>query len=191
MIDCKTFLARYSDYRDGELSWAEREEMDAHADECASCARYDRVVHRGIDVFRTLPEIEVSDDFAERLKWRLHQADYEMGQERRRASPAQAVGTLALAAGVALAAWVPLMHPRPFVGRLPAVAAAAPRQATFFRRLVSARLHQEATGLTSRLAQIGVTVNEAPYHDVVFGSQGPLVGQVAVYTPPAATDVQP
>jgi anti-sigma factor RsiW len=183
MIDCKTFLAQYSDYRDGELPWTEREEMDAHADACPSCARYDRVVHRGIDVFRTLPDIEVSDDFGERLKWRLHQADYEMSLERRRASPSQAIGTLALAAAVALAAWVPLMHPRPFVGRLPAVAAAAPYRATAFRRLVSARLHQEATGLTSRLAAIGVTVNEAPFHDVVFRSRGPLVGQVAVNTP--------
>ncbi|HKP73906.1 MAG TPA: zf-HC2 domain-containing protein, partial [Longimicrobiaceae bacterium] len=78
MIDCDTYLAWYSDYRDGELSWAEREEMEDHAEGCESCARHDHVVHRGTNVFRALPELTVSDDFADRLQWRLHQTDHEM-----------------------------------------------------------------------------------------------------------------
>jgi len=185
MIDCNTFIARYSDFRDGDLSWAESVEMEAHVDDCPTCAHYHRVVQRGTDVFRALPELEVSDDFGDRLRWRLYQADDEMRRARSGAAPAQAAGTLAIAAAVAFAAWVPLMRARPPVGRLPAVAAAAPSQATLFRRLASGALHQEATGLTSRLAQIGVHVNEMPYHDVVFRPQGPLVGQLAVFTPPA------
>jgi hypothetical protein len=184
MLDCNTFIARYSDFRDGDLSWAEGVEMEAHLDDCPACAHYHRVLQRGTDVFRALPELEVSDDFADRLRWRLYQADDEMRRARSGAAPAQAAGTLAIAAAVAFAAWVPLMHPHPAVGRLPAVAASAPSQATLFRRLTSGALHQEATGLTSRLAQIGVRVNEMPYHDVVFRPQGPLVGQLAVYTPP-------
>ena len=184
MIDCNTFIARYSDFRDGDLSWAESVEMEAHVDDCESCAHYHRVVQRGTDVFRALPELEVSEDFGERLRWRLYQADDEMRRARGGAAPAQAAGTLAIAAAVAFAAWVPLMHSGPAVGRLPAVAA-APSQATLFRRLASEALHQEATGLTSRLAQIGVRVNEMPYHDVVFRRQGPLVGQLASFTPPA------
>ncbi len=182
MIDCNTFIARYSELRDGDLSWAEREEMEAHVDDCEACARYDRVLQRGTDVFRALPELEVSDDFGDRLRWRLYQADHEMRRERS-AAPAQAAGTLAIAAAVAFAAWVPLMSSRPSVGRLPAVAASAPSQATLFRRVASRALHQEATGLTSHLAQIGVRVNEMPYHDVVFRPQGPLVGQLASSTP--------
>ena len=190
MIDCDTFLARYSGFRDGDLSWAEREEMEAHADDCPQCAHYHRVVQRGTDVFRELPELTVSDDFADRLRWSLHQADDEMRRERLGAGPAQAVGTLAIAAAVAFAAWVPLMQPRPSVGRLPAVAAAAP-QSSLFGRMVMGSLHEEATTLTSRLAQIGVAVDEMPYHDVVFRPHGPLVGQLAVYTPPpAGTDFQ-
>src|SRR3954453_17281262 len=100
MIDCDTFLARYSDFRDGDLSWAEGEEMEAHADECPSCAHYHRVLQRGTDVFRALPELTVSDDFAGRLQWRLHQADDEMRRARAGAGPAQAVGTLAIAAAI-------------------------------------------------------------------------------------------
>ena len=34
MMDCDTFLAEYSAYRDDELSWAERESFEAHLDEC-------------------------------------------------------------------------------------------------------------------------------------------------------------
>lgn len=192
MIDCQTFLAQYTDYRDGEMSWAEREEMDAHVDDCPSCAHYDDVVRRGTDVFRGLPELEVSDDFAERLRWRLYQADDELRRERRRASPAQAVGTLAIAAAVAATAWVPLMHPRPAVGRLPAIAASAPRESALLKRLMLRSLHQEGIGVTSRLAQIGVQVEEMPYHDVLFSRPGPLVGTLASSDAPAAlADVQP
>jgi anti-sigma factor RsiW len=192
MIDCNTFIARYSDFRDGDLSWAESVEMEAHVDDCPACAHYHRVVQRGTDVFRALPELEVSDDFGDRLRWRLYQADDEMRRARSGAAPAQAAGTLAIAAAVAFAAWVPLMHSPRAVGRLPAVAAAAPTQATLFRRLATGALHQEATSLTSRLAQIGVHVNEMPYHDVVFRPQGPLVGQLASYAPPAdAAPLQP
>jgi len=186
MIDCNTFIARYSDFRDGDLSWAESVEMEAHVDDCPACAHYHRVLQRGTDVFRALPELEVSDDFGDRLRWRLYQADDEMRRARSGTAPAQAAGTLAIAAAVAFAAWVPLMHSRPFVGRLPAVAAAAPTQSALFRRLVTGSLHQEATGLTSRLAQIGVHVNEMPWHDVVFRPQGPLVGQLASYAPQPA-----
>jgi len=186
MIDCDTYLAWYSDYRDGELSWAEREEMEDHAERCASCERYDHVVHRGTDVFRGLPELTVSDDFADRLQWRLHQADHELRLERRAAGPAQAAGTLAIAAAVAFAAWVPLMRSRPPVGHLPAAVAAAPRQASLFSRRMMGSLHQEATGLTSRLVEIGVHVDEMPYHDLVFRPHGPLVGELASASGPMA-----
>jgi len=55
------------------------------------------------------------------------------------------------------------------------------------RRLLSHPEHQEATRLTSSLAELGVRVREMPYHDVVFGTQASLVGEVAVTTTPPAT----
>ena len=139
MIDCNTFIARYSDFRDGDLSWAESVEMEAHVDDCPACAHYDRVLRRGTDVFRALPELEVSDDFGDRLRWRLYQADDEM-RRARSGAPAQAAGTLAIAAAVAAAGCREALAPT--VGRLPAVAASAPSQATLFRRLTSGALHQ-------------------------------------------------
>jgi len=191
MIDCQTFLERYSAYLDHDVSWAEREEMEAHADGCEACAQYDRVLRRGTDVLRGLPEIEVSDDFGERLQWRLYQADWEAKRERTLAGPAQALGTVGIAALIAVAAWVPLMRPRPAIGHLPTVAVEAPsRQGMLFRRLLSHPPNQEATGLTSSLAELGVRVREMPYHDVVFGPQASIVGDVAVTTaPPAAPQI--
>jgi hypothetical protein len=179
MIDCQTYLERYSAYLDHDVSLAEREEMEAHADLCESCAHYDRVVRRGTDVLRDLPEIEVSDDFGDRLRWRLYQAEHEESRERR-AAPMQALGSVALAGMIALAAWVPLMRPRPAVGHLPAVAVEAPRKGMLVRHLLAGHAPLEATGLTSRLAEIGVRVREMPYHDVVFEPRSPLVGSVAV-----------
>jgi hypothetical protein len=194
MIDCQTFLEQYSGLRDELLGWPEREQMHEHLDACDACAHYDRVVKGGTAALCALPELEVSDDFAERLRWRLHQADDEARRAQRGATPGQAVGTFAIAAAVAMAAWVPLMNPRPQVGRLPAVAASAPHAATLLERMLPRAEHQEATALTSRLAEIGVRVGEMPYHDLVFRQQGPLVGQVAVYEPPApdpAANLQP
>ena len=190
MISCQTFLDRYSAYLDHDVSWAEREEIEAHADECESCARYDRVVRRGTDVLRDLPELEVSEDFGERLQWRLYQADHEAKRERM-ARPAQAMGTVALAGMIALAAWVPLMRPRPSVGSLPAVAAAAPAKQGVLRRLLPDAAHKEATGLTSRLAELGVRVREMPYHDVVFGSHAPMGAGLAVTMPAVTAGIQP
>jgi anti-sigma factor RsiW len=184
MIDCQKFLAEYSAYRDDELSWAEREAFEAHLDECDSCAHYDRVVRRGTDVFRDLPEIEVSEDFAARLQHRLYHVEEERRWAGRRASSGAATATFTLAAAVAVAAWVPLMRPSaPRPAALPAVAVQAPARESFLSRLVGTQ-HLEATGLTSRLARVGVSVREMPYHDVVFRPSGPLT-TLAVYTEPA------
>jgi hypothetical protein len=185
MIDCGTFLEQYSGLRDEALSWPEREQMQLHLAGCASCAHYDRVVRGGAATLRALPELEVSDDFAERLRWRLHQADDEARRARLAATPGQAVGTFAIAAAVAMAAWVPLMNPRPSPARLPAVAASAPESVTLLQRLIPRGGPAEATTLTSRLAEIGVRVSERPYHELVFSQQGPLLGQLAVNAPPA------
>jgi hypothetical protein len=183
MMDCQEFLAHHTEWLDGELPWAERQALEAHAGACPSCARYDRVVRRGAEVFRKqLPELEVSDDFMDRLRHRIYSEDLERARAERRATPGAALATAAIAASVALFAWVPLMQPRERLVSLPAIAAETPRQ-TLVQRLVTSPLHPEATGLTSRLAQMGVDVEEMPYHDLVFRPHGPVVGQLASFVP--------
>jgi anti-sigma factor RsiW len=185
MMDCKEFLASHSAYRDGELSWPEREACEAHLDACEACARYDRVVWRGAELVRDLPRIEVSEDFGERLRHRLYHVEEEMRAPRFAVGGAgTAASTLAIAAVLAMAAWIPLMQPRDRVVELPGVAARAPDPRGVVDQIV-APVHVEATRLTSHLAQIGVAVQELPYHDLVFRPRGPLVGQLAVMEPQA------
>jgi anti-sigma factor RsiW len=178
MVDCERFLAEYSAYRDGELSWEDREAFDEHLFECASCERYDRVVSRGADVLRDLPEIEVSEDFAARLQHRLYHVDEEEAWAGRRASARQALATLAVAACVAAAAWIPLARQGSGapVLHLPAVAVQAPA-----RTLAADPRHVEASTLTSQLKRLGVAVYELPYHDLIFRKDGPLGGSLASY----------
>lgn len=184
MMDCQTFLAGYSDLRDGDVSGDEREALRAHAEACPTCARYDRVVGQGVLLYRALPELEVSSDFGDRLRHRLYHEDMERAWARRRAGPGAALATAAIAAGIALFAWVPLVRTRDALPSLPAVAVSAPEPG-LVKRMLRGALHKETAGLTSRLAEIGVAVQEMPYHDLVFRPQGPVVGQLAAYTPGA------
>jgi anti-sigma factor RsiW len=180
MTSCERFLAGYSAFRDDVLPWEERVEMEVHLDECPSCARYDRVVSRGAEVYRELPQLEVSEDFAARLQHRIYTEDLEAVRARNASRSATAVATMGMAAALAAAVSVPLV--REFAG------GEAPRQAAastvpFAERLAAwDGAHREAGRVTSQLARLGVAVAELPYHDLVFKKDGPLVTTVAAYT---------
>lgn len=73
---------------------------------CASCARYDRVVRRGIDLVRELPDVQPSESFDIRLQHRLLHIRDADALARPRATGAAALG---IAAAIALLAWSPLL----------------------------------------------------------------------------------
>ena len=175
MIDCETFLANYSSFRDGDVSWEEREAFEEHLDECASCARYHRVVSDGAQVFRGLPELEVSESFQARLEARLYEVDLERVIEKRRASAATATATLSVAAVIAAAAWVPVMSMGAAgVGTLPMVSAQAARPS------VPLADGENRPSLSAQLAALGVW--HPPYSDLFRDS--PLatpVGTLGAY----------
>ncbi|MDP9348293.1 MAG: zf-HC2 domain-containing protein, partial [Gemmatimonadota bacterium] len=77
-MDCEQFLDGYSDFRDGLLPFEDAVEFEIHLDACESCGRYDRVLRRGADLCRDLPEVEASEDFRARLQDRLHHVAEEM-----------------------------------------------------------------------------------------------------------------
>jgi len=139
MVDCDRFLEEYSDFRDGLLGREEGGEFEAHLRACATCARYDRVVRRGAQLYRDLPELQVSDDFMERLQHRIHHVEEEMRAPTRYASGISASAVLSIAAVLALAAWLPVLRPEPGVPALPAVAAHPPAEGEP-RLFVSAQL---------------------------------------------------
>lgn len=171
MMDCDTFLDGHSDFRDGLLALPDRVAFEAHLRECDHCARYDRVVDRGVRVLRDRPELEVSDDFMDRLQHRLYHVDDEMAAARRRRSPVSrgAVAALGAAASVAAVALLPRLYSgaAPTVTLLQPVAATAPATPAPGYRVVQAP-QAPSQGLAAQLEEVGVDVYPMPYADVLY-----------------------
>lgn len=127
MVDCARFLDEYSEFRDGSLAPEESREFEAHLSGCASCARYDRVVSRGAGIFRSLPELQPSEDFAARLQHRIFHVEDEMRAPGRSFSGVPTPAVLSIAAVLAMAAFLPVLRPvADELHSLPAVVARAP-----------------------------------------------------------------
>ena len=149
MLDCADFLDGYTDYRDGRLDDAILVEFRQHLADCASCARYDRVVQCGTRLCRELPTLTPSDDFQARLQHRI----FHLEDDRRRLGasgsgvPTQYI--LSIAALLMIAAWAPLARPRralPQPAWLPAIVAHAPHTGDERRGAARASLQAESPG---------------------------------------------
>lgn len=170
MVDCDFFLSEYSSLRDGRAAAGLRDALEAHRAACPSCARYDRVVRGGASLLKDTPELRVSDDFAARLEGRLAEVDLEMAVEGRRGQPGTAAATAAVAAGLALAAWLPVLGGDDG-GTLPPVSAHAP--AAMAAPLYLLELPEDAPAaaprpgtLATQLSDLGVW--KTPYSDLLF-----------------------
>ncbi len=124
-MQCEEFLEGYSEFLDGRLGKERRAAFEAHREACCICGRYDRVVQRGLSVWRNLPDIDPSPDFLPRLRHRLYHVDDEahLSQSRHVGSAAliavAAVGMLALA-------WLPFATRMTVEVELPPLAVEAP-----------------------------------------------------------------
>lgn len=122
MVECARFLDHYSDYRDGLLPSDEEWRFEAHVRGCDSCARYDRVVRDGVQVFRSLPQLTPSPDFQQRLMGRLYAWEGMMA----RGSGTSLGVTLAICLALGVGAWVPTLRSTEQVIQLPPIVAHAP-----------------------------------------------------------------
>lgn len=105
---CDQLRQRHGDYLDGLLPAAELARVQSHLDECDACARYDRVVRRGLELARALPELTPAHDFELRLQHRIFHMQYggALAQQR----PLAGVGVAAALAGlIAVIAWSPFL----------------------------------------------------------------------------------
>jgi hypothetical protein len=123
MVDCAEFLDSYSDFRDGRLAAEQRDGCETHMQLCTACARYDRVVGGGVQVFRSLPPLCPSPDFQDRLLRRLYAVE---GSANRHASGASLTVTVMICIALGAGAWLPALRPQPDPVRLPAIVAHAP-----------------------------------------------------------------
>jgi hypothetical protein len=70
-MHCREFREKHVGFVDDTLAGVELVEMRRHLDECHSCAELNSKIKRALLLVRNLPPIDVSPDFAERLKRRL------------------------------------------------------------------------------------------------------------------------
>lgn len=169
-MDCAEFLEHYSDLRDATAPPALLRTLERHRASCPACARYDRVVRRGVQIACALPAVELSADFEARLQHRLFHVEDEMARARALRPLRTAAGAALLAAAAAGVVWGPLGR-REVVARLPGLAASPPQ------RVAAAAAHRH---LASQLADLGVPVLNTPYRDLVF-RESPLSARIAEY----------
>lgn len=72
-MDCRGFRDRHLGFMDESLSLEEMGGMRRHLADCSACARRDTSIRRALLIFRNLPAIQPSADFAGRLNARIRQ----------------------------------------------------------------------------------------------------------------------
>src|SRR5688572_3266127 len=73
-MDCRQFRENHCAFVDDTLPGIELVGMQVHLTECEPCAKHDAIVRRSLMLFRSLPTIQPSSHFAERLEQRLEEA---------------------------------------------------------------------------------------------------------------------
>ncbi len=122
---CEEFLEDYSDFCDGLLCAERRAEFEGHVATCPGCARYDRVLRRGVELLKALPGEGPDEDFMPRLVHRLYNIDEGLHPTAHRfAGGAALVGVAAV--GLLALFWLPFAARVPLELELEPVAARAP-----------------------------------------------------------------
>ena len=124
-MSCDQFIERYTDFRDGLLDVAATAEVEEHLAACPCCARYDRVMRRGLELLSDIPQAESSDDFMPRLRHRLYNVDCGVTEGRRSFGGSAALVGVA-AVGLLALFWLPFAASVPLEMELPAVSAQYP-----------------------------------------------------------------
>jgi anti-sigma factor RsiW len=106
VLSCSDCLARHSEYADGVMDAETANEFRAHLSTCPRCARYDHVLRHGVGLLNERPRAELADDFLLRLNNRLTIEDQ---RAQMRPVTSMAAGSLAVAAMLAFAAWIPVL----------------------------------------------------------------------------------
>lgn len=106
MLSCKEVLARHSEYIDGEMAPPDTEAWRAHLATCTVCARYDRVLRKGVSLLAAKPDIEPEPEFMLHLRYRLADEAHRMEMQPVNHHMAAAVSVMAV---LAVVAWIPML----------------------------------------------------------------------------------
>lgn len=127
-MNCTEFVQRFSEVHDGTAEASAVADAEKHLKGCPGCRRYRDVVTRGGELLRSLPEIDVGDDFRHRLQHRLYHVDDEEALRAHASSGTTALTALGMAVLLTAVAWSPsLRSEAPTVELDPIVVSDPPR----------------------------------------------------------------
>lgn len=111
-MECSEFLQRFSEYVDGSLDAESANRFDGHLRGCSSCRRYQQVVEKGAELFRSLDPLEVPQDFRPRLQHRIYHVEDgdTLSVDRTGSSGVTAATALGMAVLLSVAAWSPTLR---------------------------------------------------------------------------------
>jgi hypothetical protein len=109
-MDCRAFRKNHVAFVDDLLPGIDMVSMECHLSECAPCARHDMLVRRSLLLFRNVPSIQPSADFAARLDARLR--DCRALERMPHVAPASGSWSMiSVAAGALVAGYLALTVP--------------------------------------------------------------------------------
>lgn len=131
-MECSEFLALSSDFRDGLTREVDTRDIEAHLASCPRCREYRNAIEEGVNFLRSIPTIDLPEDFKPRLTHRIfHVQDSASLARETLGSGATALAVFAMAVLVAFAAWAPRAGARGPALELPTLVVGAPRARTF------------------------------------------------------------
>lgn len=110
-MDCADFLENHSDFLDRRLEVYPLEAYRDHIAGCPSCARYDRVVQRGLRLVHEIEPTRPAPDFDSALQNRFYQLQGTLARQQAALSRVTAVALLS-AAALVLATGLPTLTAR-------------------------------------------------------------------------------
>lgn len=105
MLSCSEVLARHSEYIDGEMHAPDSERWRAHLAACSLCARYDRVLRKGVRLLHDEDDLQADPEFIQHLRYRIADEHHRMSQP----ISMNASMAVTVAAVLALAVSLPMM----------------------------------------------------------------------------------
>lgn len=104
MLSCSEVLARHSEYIDGEMQTPDSERWRVHLATCSLCARYDRVLRKGVRLLHG-EDLQADPEFVQHLRYRVADEQQRMSQP----IGMNASAAITVAAVLALAVLLPMM----------------------------------------------------------------------------------
>ena len=131
-MQCSEFLILSSEVRDGRMDGNLEGEFEAHLARCSRCRRYQDALEKGVGLLRSLPSLDLPEDFPHRLKHRIYHIEDAAGIARETlGSGATTLSVVGVAILLAFAAWTPRTGLVGTSVELPAVVVDAPPTRSF------------------------------------------------------------